>query len=160
MDNFSIVDLYSVILDYNQLFFDEMTFQNKLEKEKSELLLMGLFNYIMAYHDSDLMIEQPNELVKSNRVKNGYYKTVDDKQVIELIADYVAIYLPEVEEDLKTYHMTYMDGVVVYQTYLNILTDMYCPGKKYSKEQFEALYQELTDQNKQYIEETPRSYYH
>lgn len=158
MHDFSIVDLYSVILDYNKLFFDEISFGHKLEKQKSAILLMGLFNYIMEYNDSDLRMATPSEVVKLDRSYNRYYKTVDDSEIVKLIADYVAIYLPQLEEDLKEYHVTKMDGIKTYTTYLNTLADMYGIKERYSEATLNSLAQELAGLHQN--EELDRSYYH
>lgn len=159
MNNFSIVDLYSIILDYNKLFFDEVSFQDKPEQEKSAILLMGLFNYIMEYNDSDLRMDEPSEVVKLDRSYNRYYKVVDDTEIVKLIADYVAVYLSQLEEDLKEYHVTKMDGIKVYTKYLNTLADMYKIKERYSEETLDNIAQELKGlhHDEDMLE---RSYYH
>lgn len=156
MENMNIVDLYSLILDYNALFYREVDIMYPELKEKCAVLLMGLFNYIMECNDSDLRMEVPEDTVSSKPINSRYYKMVDDKKVIRDLADYTALYIPEVEEDLAFYQITKHEGVQVYTAYLNTLADTYGMHERYTDMKMQELYEEL---NALQLSKE-RSYYH
>lgn len=160
MENINTIDLYSVILDYNQLFFETVTFRNAKEKYNSAVLLMGLFNYIMAYNDCDLQMDTPNEVVRLDRRDSQYSKVFDDTSIVKMIADYIAVYIPQIEEDLGVYHITNKEGIRVYTTYLNVLVEMYGLEERYSKKKMDTLYQELMELKDINVKTIEHRHYH